>query len=73
MCTDAAGSAMDTLISVLLFPMGDIITPNIPEAEKLCGIWIKNVEDMKKAAEVIAQNLSGSVLIKGGQSDRDSR
>ena len=47
-------------------PDGDIITPNIPEAEKLCGFEIKNVDDMKKAAEVIGRNLSGSVLIKGG-------
>ena len=64
-CALMQPDAMDTLISVLL-PMGDIITPNIPEAEKLCGFEIKNVEDMKKAAEVIGRNLSGSVLIKGG-------
>ena len=60
-CALMQPDAMDTLISVLL-PMGDIITPNIPEAEKLCGFEIKNVEDMKKAAEVIGRNLSGSVL-----------
>ena len=64
-CALMQPDAMDTLISVLL-PMGDIITPNIPEAEKLCGFEIKNVDDMKKAAEVIGRNLSGSVLIKGG-------
>ena len=64
-CALMQPDAMDTLISVLL-PMGDIITPNIPEAEKLCGFEIKNVDDMKKAAEVIGKNLSGSVLIKGG-------
>lgn len=57
--------AMETLMKVLL-PMGDIITPNIPEAEKLCGFEIKSVEDMKRAAEMIGRNLSGSVLIKGG-------
>ena len=49
-----------------LFPLAQILTPNIPEAEKLCGFEIKNVDDMKKAAEVIGRNLSGSVLIKGG-------
>ena len=57
-CALMQPDAMDT--------MGDIITPNIPEAEKLCGFEIKNVDDMKKAAEVIGRNLSGSVLIKGG-------
>ncbi len=57
---------MDTLISVLL-PMGIIITRISKEAEKLLVIWrLKNVDDMKKAAEVIGRNLSGSVLIKGG-------
>ena len=54
-CALMQPDAMDTLISVLL-PMGDIITPNIPEAEKLCGFEIKNVDDMKKAAEVIGKN-----------------
>ena len=42
-CALMQPDAMDTLISVLL-PMGDIITPNIPEAEKLCGFEIKNVD-----------------------------
>jgi hydroxymethylpyrimidine/phosphomethylpyrimidine kinase len=64
-CALMQPDAMDTLISVLL-PLGDIITPNIPEAEKLCGFKIENIEGMKKAAEVIGKNLSGSVLIKGG-------
>ncbi len=57
--------AMDTLIRDLL-PLGAIITPNIPEAEKLCGSQIRNVDDMEKAAKVISRNLSGCVLIKGG-------
>lgn len=64
-CALMQPDAMDTLIATLL-PLGDIITPNIPEAEKLCGFEIKHVEDMKRAAEVIGRNLSGSVLIKGG-------
>ncbi len=64
-CALMQPDAMDTLIATLL-PLGDIITPNIPEAEKLCGFEIKSVEDMKRAAEVIGRNLSGSVLIKGG-------
>lgn len=64
-CALMQPDAMDTLIAVLL-PLGDIITPNIPEAEKLCGFEIKNVDDMKRAAKVIGKNLPGSVLIKGG-------
>ena len=64
-CALMSPDAMGTLIEKLL-PLGDIITPNIPEAEKLCGFSIASVEDMVKAAQVIGENLDGSVLIKGG-------
>ena len=33
-----------------LLPLADIITPNIPEAQKLCGFEIKNEDDMVQAA-----------------------
>lgn len=64
-CALMAPDAMDTLIKKLL-PLGGIVTPNIPEAEKLCGFDITCEEDMLKAAKAIGRNLSGSVLIKGG-------
>ncbi len=57
--------AMDMLMEKLL-PIGTVITPNIPEAEVLCGFVIKNKDDMVKAAEKIADMISGAVLIKGG-------
>lgn len=49
-----------------LLPLAEVITPNIPEAECLCGFSVQSKEDMLKAAEVISNNLSGAVLIKGG-------
>ena len=64
-CALMSPDAMRTLIEKLL-PLGDVITPNIPEAEKLCGFEIKSGEDMIKAAEKIGKHLDGSVLIKGG-------
>lgn len=64
-CALMSPDAMGTLIEKLL-PLGDVITPNIPEAEKLCGFEIKSGEDMIKAAEKIGKYLDGSVLIKGG-------
>ena len=64
-CALMSPDAMGTLIEKLL-PLGDVITPNIPEAEKLCGFDIKTIEDMINAAGIIGKNLSGSVLIKGG-------
>lgn len=61
-------NAMATLISKLL-PLGDIITPNIDEAECLSGIKILNASDMIIAAENIAKSVKGWVLIKGGHLD----
>ncbi len=58
-------NAVDALIHKLM-PIAGIVTPNIPEAEALCGFAIKNESDMVKAAEKIAGSLRGSVLIKGG-------
>lgn len=64
-CALMSPDAQETLVKKLL-PLADIITPNIPEAECLCGFEIKSTEDMVRAAEVIGKNLKGCVLIKGG-------
>lgn len=42
-----------------------LITPNKREAEVLSGVTIKSIDDAKKAAAVLKQYTSGSVLIKG--------
>lgn len=60
-----ADKSTDALITKLL-PLGTVITPNIPEAEALCGFEIKNREDMLKAAEKIYSFINGAVMIKGG-------
>lgn len=57
--------AIDALINKLL-PIATVITPNIPEAEDLCGFKITSEEDMVKAAKIISNMLEGGVLIKGG-------
>ena len=57
--------ATDMLLNRLL-PIGTVITPNIPEAEAISGLTIKNKDDMIKAAERIAKSVKGGVLIKGG-------
>ncbi len=64
--------AMKALITDLL-PIGSIITPNIPEAEVLCGIDIKNEDDMIKAVKIIAKNIpNAAILIKGGHLINDA-
>jgi hydroxymethylpyrimidine/phosphomethylpyrimidine kinase len=49
-----------------LASIADLITPNIPEAEMLCGFSIKNEEDMQAAAKKISALGAKNVLIKGG-------
>ena len=49
-----------------LFPLSQIITPNIDEAVLLSGIAINTIDDMKTAAGMIIKKGSNAVLIKGG-------
>lgn len=49
-----------------LFPLADLLTPNIPEAEVLSGISIKGKESMQDAAEFLARKFGCAVLCKGG-------
>lgn len=43
-----------------------ILTPNIPEAEILTGMKIKNLKDMEKAGKEIINLGASSVILKGG-------
>ena len=54
-----------TLIETVI-PIADIITPNIPEAEKISDMKIKTIDDMKISAQKIISMGCKSVLIKGG-------
>lgn len=49
-----------------MFPLADLVTPNIPEGEVLAGMRIESPEDMEKAAETIACTYGCAVLLKGG-------
>lgn len=49
-----------------LFPLADLITPNIPEAERIAGIRIKSENDLRKAARIMQRFGAKNVLIKGG-------
>ncbi|WP_034451088.1 bifunctional hydroxymethylpyrimidine kinase/phosphomethylpyrimidine kinase [Butyrivibrio sp. AE2032] len=63
--------AIETLKSELL-PLADVITPNIPEAEVLSGLTIRNEEDMVNAAKAINGRFGCSVLCKGGHQINDA-
>ena len=47
-----APEAQETLVTQLM-PLASVITPNIPEAEVLCGRKIENAQDMEAAAKAI--------------------
>ena len=49
-----------------LLPMADVITPNIPEAERLSGMTITSHKGMLEAAAILTRNFGCAVLIKGG-------
>ena len=63
--------AVETLKSKLL-PLSTLVTPNIPEAELLCGMKIGGREDMIAAAKYISEGCGCAVLLKGGHSINDA-
>lgn len=50
----------------LLFPLADVITPNIPEAERITKMKINDIADIEKAAKLMIEMGAKNVLIKGG-------
>lgn len=63
--------AIDTL-KELLFPLADVLTPNIPEAEVISGMAITSAEEMTAAARSISETFGCAVLLKGGHSINDA-
>lgn len=63
--------SIDTLISQVV-PLADVITPNIPEAERMAGMEIHTHQDMEQAARRIQAMGCRAVLVKGGHSEGDA-
>ena len=64
-------NAVQTLLNELL-PISTLVTPNIPEAQVLSGMTIKNKENMISAAKQIGDSHHCAVLLKGGHSINDA-
>lgn len=58
-------AALESLISNL-FPLATVVTPNLPEAERIAAIEIRTDADINAAAEKMAEFGANGVLIKGG-------
>jgi len=63
--------AVSTLAEKLL-PIATLATPNVPEAEILSGMPIKNRADILAAAKQIGDTYGCSVLLKGGHNINDA-
>ncbi len=58
--------AIEALVKEII-PLATVVTPNRPEAEKLSGIKIESLEDARKAAKFIVEELgAGAAIVKGG-------
>lgn len=57
--------AIDKLIRELI-PLARLLTPNIPEAERITGLRIVDLDGMQAAAAAIRNMGANAVLVKGG-------
>lgn len=61
-----------TTLKLQLLPLACVITPNIPEAEVLSGMKIRNESQMCQAAKMLCEAYGCAVLLKGGHSINDA-
>lgn len=66
-----AEQAVEALVSALL-PLSAVITPNTPEAERLTGLEVRDVEGQMRAGEALLKLGAGAALVKGGHIDGDA-
>ncbi len=66
-----AAEAVDAMKRLLL-PMAALLTPNLPEAELLAGMPIRDVAAMRHAAAVLLTLGVPAVLLKGGHLEGDT-
>jgi hydroxymethylpyrimidine/phosphomethylpyrimidine kinase len=55
-----------------LLPLATIVTPNLPEAERLTDMTIETPEAVKQAAVKLQQRGAKNIIIKGGHQEGDT-
>src|SRR5688500_10796595 len=63
---DLIGDEAFQILKTRLLRVARVVTPNIPEAERLAGFEIENEGDLRRAAEAIKSMDARAVLVKGG-------
>ncbi len=66
--TSFQGEDYLTALRDKLLPLVRVVTPNIEEASKICGLKIRTTDDVEAAAKMILAMGANSVIIKGGHS-----
>jgi hydroxymethylpyrimidine/phosphomethylpyrimidine kinase len=67
--TSGAELSDDGVVDVLkssLFPLAQLITPNLPEAERFCGFPLQAGDDLLRAGQMLLSFGPRAVLLKGG-------
>lgn len=64
-------ASVETFIRLIL-PQASLLTPNLPEAERITGMTIQTAAEMREAARRIHQMGCPKILIKGGHLDGDA-
>ena len=65
-------SQAQTALTQELFPLAEVITPNLPEARQLTGMEITSPAEMEQAAGTLAERYRTAVLLKGGHRVNDA-
>ena len=63
---DLIGDEAFQILKTRLLRVARVVTPNIPEAERLAGFSIESESDMRRAAQAIRSLGARAVLVKGG-------
>ena len=53
-------------IKMQLLPLCDVVTPNVPETERLTGVKIESIDDLITAGQVLLEMGVYAALMKGG-------
>lgn len=54
-----------------LFPLCDLVTPNIVEAEEFLGGYIPDIPNMEEAGRILCEYGAKAVLVKGGELEEE--
>ncbi len=56
----------EKVLAERLIPLATVLTPNVPEAERLSGLTIESPDDMRRAGDKLLALGPDAVLLKGG-------